>query len=99
MRITRHGKQRIVERDEGVKSIAEAKQVAKLAFRSGKTINDFQKCKNFSRYLRYKASQTCECSVKVYRGNIYIWKGRQKSLITAYPIPERFHEELEAMNK
>lgn len=96
MRITKHSKQRIIERDNGVSSVAEAKKVAKLAFRSGKTVGDFQKYPKFYNYLRGKAAQTHDCSVRVYRGNIYIWRGRKHTLVTAHPIPDRFHEELEA---
>lgn len=99
MRITRHSKQRIVERDTGVTSVAEAKRVAKQAFTAGKTITYYNKCPKFQEYLKRKKSQASECSVRVYRGNIYIWRGRKHTLVTAHPIPDRFHEELEAENK
>lgn len=99
MRITKHSKQRIIERDTGVNFVTEAKKVAKLAFRSGKTVGDFQKYPKFFNYLQAKTTQTRDCSVRVYRGNIYIWRGRRRSLVTAHPIPDRFHEELEALNK
>lgn len=99
MRITKHSKQRIIERDNGVSSVAEAKKVAKLAFRSGKRVGDFQKCPKFFNYLQNKAAQTYECSVRVYRGNIYIWRGRKHTLVTAHPIPDRFHEELKELEK
>lgn len=99
MRVTRHSKQRIVERDDGVQSFAEAKRVAKQAFISGKTINHFQTCPKFYDYLQNKRSQTHDCSVRVYRGNIYIWRGRKHTLVTAHPIPDRFKEEVEAIEK
>lgn len=99
MIITQHSKQRIVERDELVNSFVEAKRVAKIAFTSGKTMGYFQDCPRFSEYLDYKRSQTNDCSIRVYRGNIYIWKGRKHRLVTAHPIPERFKKELEAANK
>lgn len=95
MRITKHSKQRIIERDDGVNYISEAKKVAKLAFTAGKTIADYQKHVAFYEYLKRKKEQTHDCSLRVYRGNIYIWKGRKKSLVTAYPIPNRFKKELE----
>ena len=42
-KITRHSKERIVQRTEGCESFAEAKKLAKQAKRSGATINQFQK--------------------------------------------------------
>ncbi len=94
VKITKHSKERIVERDEGVNTFAEAKQVAKIAWRSGKTINNFQKCPTFFSYLKNKKSQSSTCSIRVYRGNIYIWRGSRHTLLTAHSIPERFAEEL-----
>lgn len=99
MRITQHSKQRIVERDERANCIADAKRTARQAFASGKTVGYYQKCPKFYSYLQKKRAQACECSVKVYHGNIYIWKGHKHTLVTAHPIPERFHKELEAMHK
>lgn len=99
MIITKHSKQRIVERDNGVNSIAEAKKVAKQAFTAGKTITYYNKCPKFQEYLRRKKSQASDCSVRVYRGNIYIWRGRKRTLVTAHPIPDRFHKELEGEDK
>lgn len=93
-KITMHSKQRIVERTEGVTSFAEAKRLAKQAKQSGKTLNDFQKYPNFFHYLRNKKSQTNSCSIRVYRGNIYIWRGKDK-LVTAHPIPDRYKLEME----
>ncbi len=97
MRITRHSKQRIVERDNDVESFSEAKRVAKQAFTSGKTVGYFQICPKFYKYLRHKANQTNDCSLRVYRGNIYIWRGRKHTLVTAHPIPDRFKEEINTM--
>lgn len=99
MRMTQHSKARIVERDNGVNSVAEAKRVAKQAFTAGKTLNHFQRCPTFYYYLQRKRNQTHDCSVRVYRDNIYIWKGKKKSLITMFPIPDRFHKELEALDQ
>lgn len=99
MRITRHSKQRIIERDSDVNYVAEAKKAAKQAFAHGKTITFYNKCPKFQNYLRSKKAQASECSVRVYHGNIYIWKGRKRTLVTAHPIPDRFHQELEAQGK
>ena len=99
MRVSQHGKQRIVERDNGVSCIAEAKKMARLAYSAGKTVNNFQTTPNFYNYLRRKRNQTRECSLRVYRGNIYIWRGSQRTLVTAYPIPDRFKKELEEVQE
>ena len=40
-KITRHSKERIVQRTEGCESFAEAKKLAKQAKRFGATINQF----------------------------------------------------------
>lgn len=97
-KITRHSKERIVQRTEGCESFAEAKKLAKQAWHSGATINQFQKFPKFSAYLRNKRHQTNTCSIRVYKGNIYIWRGK-KTLITAHPIAERYIKEMEEINK
>lgn len=97
MTITKHSKQRIVERDYGVNSFMEAKRVAKQAFHSGKTINHYQTCPSFFPYLQRKKNQTRNCCIRVYRNNIYIWRGSKHTLVTAHPIPDRFKKELEAL--
>ncbi len=93
-KITKHSKQRLVERADGVNNFAEAKKMAKQARISGKTINSFQKSPNFFSYLRNKHSQTNDCSIRVYKGNIYIWKGKGRTLVTVHPIPDRFIDEI-----
>lgn len=93
-RISNHSKERIIERTDGIYTKAEAKRIAKQARQSGKTINDFQKYPNFFSYLRNKKSQTNSCTIRVYRGNIYIWRGKN-ILVTAHPIPDRYIKEME----
>ena len=92
--ITKHSKERIVQRMEGVTSFAEAKRVAKQARVSGKTIDFYNKCPRFFPYLQNKRNQTNDCSIRIYRGCIYIWRGKKKSLVTAHPIPDRYLEEV-----
>ena len=93
-KITRHSKERLVQRDEKCENFAEAKKLAKQAKRSGATINQFQRFPKFFTYLQNKRNQTNTCSIRVYRGNIYIWQGKD-TLITAHPIPIRFIKEME----
>lgn len=99
LQITKHSKERMVERDEQVMDFAEAKRIAKIAFRSGNTINDYQCCPKFAEYLRRKKNQTSECAVRVYHDNIFIWRGKARALVTVHPIPDRFHTELIAKGK
>lgn len=94
--ITKHSKERIVERTEGITFFEEAKRVAKIAKKSGKTINDFQRYPKTFRYLQRKSQQTCTCKLRVYRGNIYIWRGKD-ILMTAYPFPEWCIKEMEEL--
>ena len=96
--ITRHSKERIIERTAGVNTFAEAKRLAKQAKVSGKTINHYQPYPRFFSYLQNKKNQTNDCSVRVYRGCIYIWRGKNKTLVTAHSIPDRYIEEMEAIN-
>ena len=96
-KITRHSKVRIVQRTEGCESFAEAKRLAKQAKQSGATINQFQKFPKFFAYLQNKRDQTNSCSIRVYKGNIYIWRGKG-SLVTAHPIAERYIKEMEGAN-
>lgn len=96
--ITRHSKERIVERTDGVSNFTEAKRLAKQARISGKTINNFQKYPKFFSYLQNKKNQTNDCSVRVYRGCIYIWRGKHKSLVTAHPIPDRYITEMRELD-
>lgn len=92
--ITKHSKQRIVERVDGVNNFADAKRLAKQARISGKTINHYQNCPRFFSYLQKKKNQTNDCSIRIYRDCIYIWRGSKHSLVTAHPIPDRFSEEI-----
>lgn len=93
-KITRHSKERLVQRDEKCENFAEAKKLAKQARRCGATINQYQRFPKFFAYLQAKRDQTNTCSIRIYRGNIYIWRGKN-SLVTALPIPDRFIKEME----
>lgn len=94
MRLSTHSKRRIVERDSLTSSVAEAKKVAKIAYNAGKSIGAFCGYPKFFEYLQKKKEQTCNCQIRVYRDNIYIWKGSKHTLVTAHPIPDRFRSEL-----
>ncbi len=96
-RITKHSKERIVQRTDA-NSFAEAKKLAKQAKLSGKTINHFQRYPRFFSYLQNKRAQTNDCSIRIYQGNIFIWRGRTKSLVTAHPIPDRYLTEMEVID-
>lgn len=95
--ISYHSKKRIMERTQGVDSLKEAKRLAKQAKRSGKTIGNFTQYPKFLTYLRQKRDQTNSCTIRIYKGNIYIWRGKN-TLVTAHPIPERYLEEMEVIN-
>lgn len=97
-RLTQHGKERIVERNDSITSIADAKRIAKIAWRSGKERGAFQKYPKFFSYLANKQSQSNTCSIRVYKDNIYIWRGKNRSLVTSHPIPNRYLEEIAEIN-
>lgn len=98
MIITKHSKQRIVKRIDGVNTFAEAKRLAKQARISGKNLNSFQKYPKFFSYLQNKKNQTNECSIRIYRGCIYIWRGKTKTLVTAHSIPDRYIKEMKKID-
>lgn len=98
MRTSYHARARIVQRDKLANSHNDAKKLAKIAFNSGDTINKFEKYPKFFSYLNSRKEESQTCRVRVYRGNIYIWKGKNKTLITTHPIPDRFLKEMEVVN-
>lgn len=94
MRISFHAKKRLVQRDNNANCHTDAKKLAKIAFNSGDTINAYQKYPQFFAYLTRRRNESATCRIRIYHGNIYIWKGSKKTLVTAHPIPERFKEEI-----
>lgn len=98
-RLTQHGKERIVERNETISSFSDAKRIAKIAWQSGKTRGAFTKYPKFFNYLANKQSQSNTCSIRVYKDNIYIWRGKNRNLVTSHPIPDRYLKEIEEINK
>ena len=97
MVITKHSKERIVERADNINSFSEAKKLAKQAKISGKNIGYYQTCPKFFSYLQNKKGQTNTCSIRVYKGCIYIWRGKNKVLVTAHEIPKRYLNEINNM--
>lgn len=95
MRTSYHARARIVQRDESANCHNDAKRLAKIAFNSGDTIDRYQKYPLFFSYLSRRRGESATCRVRIYRGNIYIWKGAKKTLVTAHPIPDRFVKEME----
>lgn len=98
MRTSYHARARIVQRDGETGCRSDAKKVAKIAFRSGATINQFQRYPKFFCYLSDRRDESNTCRIRVYRGNIYIWKGNTKTLITCHPIPDRFIQEMKEVD-
>lgn len=98
-RLTRHSKERIVERNNSITNIADAKRLAKIAWRSGKERGAFSKYPKFFSYLANKQSQSNTCSIRIYQDNIYIWRGKNRSLVTSHPIPDRYLEEMDEINR
>ena len=98
-RITQHSKERIIQRIDTVGSTQEAKRIAKIAWKSGKPRSEFQKYPKFFSYLANKHGQSNTCSIRVYKNNIYIWRGKNKSLVTSHPIPDRYLKEMEIINR
>lgn len=96
-KITRHGKQRLVQRCDDCESFLEAKRLAKLARTSGKTVDQFSKYPKFYIYLQNKNNKTNSQSIRVYKGQIFIWKGKN-TFMTAFPIPRRYLKEMEAID-
>ena len=98
-RISNHSKERSKERVEGVKTNYDAKRFAKQAKVSGKPIGLFQKYPRFFSYLQNKNNQTRTTRIKIYKDNIYIWRGATQTLVTVHPIPDRYKKEMEEIDK
>lgn len=94
MNLSKHSKERSVERIGHVNCFTEAKRNAKIAYRSGNPISHYDSKPQFSAYLQSRKRTTNNSTVRVYKGNIYIWRGKHKTLTTVLSIPERFFEEL-----
>ena len=88
---TVHGLKRIKERTE-LSSKGDALRLIKKASKMGASPHSFWKCTKFYHYLICRAGYNKR--VKVYGGYVFIFNGGSNKLITMYPIPERFKEEL-----
>lgn len=97
MRLTMHSKERLVERDSDTFNFDQAKRQAKIAWRSGKTINHYQDYPRFFMSLQNRKAQSRSCSIRVYNNNIYVWRGEKQNrkLITVVPIADRYKKEME----
>ena len=70
-RISRHSKQRICQRANGVSTFSESRKQAIQAFRSGQSIGDFQNFPEFFEYLRKVKERTSNSTtIRVYKGLI-----------------------------
>jgi hypothetical protein len=88
---TVHGIKRIKERTD-LSRKTEALKLIKKASQRGASIHSFKAYKRFYRYLINRAG--FDKRVKVYAGYVFIFNGGSNRLITMYPIPERFKEEM-----
>ena len=94
--ISKHSKERMIERISEITNIPDAKRMAKAARASGKLIGAYKNYPRFFTYLQKKKDKSTNNSVRVYRNCVYIWKGsKNKTLVTVFPIPERFLKEME----
>lgn len=88
---TVHGIKRIKERTELSKK-GEALKLIKHASKYGASPHSFIRYKRFYHYLLSRVGY--DKRVKVYMGYVFIFNGGSNKLITMYPIPQRFKEEI-----
>ena len=81
-KITKHGKKRLKQRNKNQCRNG----IANIAKKCGKTKRYFEG--EFYEYLLTKSSR--DCTVKVYKNDIYIYARTSKKLITTYPVPKKF---------
>ena len=98
-RMSGHSKERSKERVDGVESVSDARKYAKQAWQYGNTINQYIRYPRTFAYLQNKKNQTCTCSLRIYKNNIYIWRGKLRTLVTVHPIPDRYLKEMEEIDK
>ena len=97
-RLSNHSKERSVERVEGVETFSDAKKCAKQAKQTGATIDKFIRYPNFYSYLQNKRYQTATTRIRIFKDNIYIWRGNNQTLVTVHPIPDRYKDEMEVID-
>ena len=96
--ISDHAKQRSKERVDGVETNYDARRFAKQARQYGKTIASYQIYPRFFSYLQNKNNQTRTTKIRIYKNNIYIWRGTTQTLVTVHPIPDRYIKEMEVID-
>lgn len=98
--ITKHAKERLVERNDSVNSFKMAERNAKIAFRSGYKIH--QLARDFPRIAQWMQNKKDQnggaAKVRLYQNNLYIWRSKANRLITVIPLCEDFQKELEKLN-
>lgn len=86
MKLSKHGKQRIIER-AGVNS--NQLSFYRNALRKGKSPGDI----NDERLKNYLSSkQTSKSKVKLYKGYVFVHSKRSKQLYTMYELPEKYRK-------
>jgi len=96
--ISDHAKKRSKERVEGVETNYDARRFAKQAWNNGNHINKYARYPRFFSYLQNKKNQTRTTHVRIFKDNIYIWRGKLQTLVTVHPIPDRYKIEMRAVD-
>ena len=89
MKISQHAKMRIKERVEGVNSIAEAEKLAQHAFRSGIPSSRIEDETLRIRCERMAKSCSRHAMCKIYKDNIFLFKGSKEKTNREISVPER----------
>ena len=97
-RLSGHSKERSVERVDGVETFSEAKRYAKQAWQYGHNIGNYISYPRFFSYLQNKRGQTRTTHIRIFKNNIYIWRGSNKTLVTVHPIPDRYIKEMKEID-
>jgi hypothetical protein len=87
----RHGRGRLWSGRRPVRSRFRAE--SKLAWTRGLKSADLGPDSNFRRFLNYKMRKFKQ-EARIYRGFLYWYVPKKGRLITAYPIPDRFLNEV-----
>ena len=88
MEVSKHAYNRISERVHPVRSMREARKLAKEAYEKGYALEQLKpEYKHLTWYMAYKLKNESErTEIRKYKECLWLWNGRKKILRTVYPI-------------
>lgn len=88
MEVSKHAYNRICERVYPMRSMKEARKIAKEAYEKGYALEQLKlEYKHLARYMAYKLkNESARMEIRIYKECLWLWNGHKKILRTVYPI-------------